>query len=72
MSVIRVNSELLSLITSAQISVYRLTVHFSGAPIHPLLQAAVILTWNKKKEWATKHTGAFLRTADWKTVQHPV
>ena len=29
---IRVKSELLSLVTSAQISIYRLTVHYSGAP----------------------------------------
>jgi len=41
---IRVNSELLSLVTSAQISVFRLTVHYSGAPIRPPLQAAVMLT----------------------------
>jgi len=41
---IRVKSELLSLLTSAQISGYRLTVHYSGSPIRPQLQTAVMLT----------------------------
>ena len=52
---IRFKSEMLSLVTSSQISVYRLTVHYSGAPIRPQLQAAVMLTWNKKKHYLSQY-----------------